>query len=137
MFSSHAEMIKEAITLGKIDQLNSQLDAEPDVVRAIAALNKLSHGQPGCLWEISRPDRAFRMQYELFRQDKLPESRSMLATILDRILRPKDELKDTAQRVKGNKLPAFDNIKSFFQPGGSRIITQPDGWSYQGFILAK
>jgi hypothetical protein len=137
MFSSHAEMIKEAITLGKIDQLNSQLDAEPDVVRVIGALKKLSNDQPGCLWEISRPDRAFRMQYELFRQDKLPQSRSMLATILDRILRPKDELKDTAQRVKGNKLPAFDDIKSFFQPGGSRIITQPDGWSYQGFILAK
>ncbi len=137
MFASHAEMIKEAITLGKINQPNSQLDSEPDVARVIEALKKQSNDQAGCLWEISRADRAFRMQYELFRQDKLPQSRSMLATILDRILRPKDELKNTAQRVKGDKLPPFDDIKSFFQPGGSRVITQPDGWSYQGFILAK
>ncbi len=137
MFASHADMIKEAITYGKIDQPNSQLDSEPDVARVIAALKKLSNGQAGCLWEISRADRAFRMQYELFRQDKLPQSRSMLATILDRILRPKDELKNVSQRVKGDKLPPFDDIKAFFQPGGSRVITQPDGWTYQGFILAK
>jgi hypothetical protein len=137
MFASHADMIKEAITYGKIDQPNSQLDAEPDVARVINALKKLSNDQAGCFWDISRADRAFRMQYELFRQDKLPQSRSMLATILDRILRPKDELKNVNQQVKGAKLPPFDDIKGFFQPGGSRVITEPEGWAYQGFILAK
>jgi hypothetical protein len=77
------------------------------------------------------------MQYELFRQDKLPQSRSMLATILDRILRPKDELKNVNQRVKGTKLPPYETVQEYFMPGGSRVHTEADGWTYQGFILGK
>jgi hypothetical protein len=137
LFASHAEMIKEAITLAKSSNPNSALENQPDVAKVVEQLKKISEKQPSCVWEISRNDRAYRMQYELFRQDKLPQSRSMLATILDRILRPKDELKKAQQNVKGAKLPPFDEIKMFFMPSGSRVVSQADGWAYQGFVLAK
>lgn len=135
LFASHAETIKEAILLGKAGV--SQFESEADVKLVMEKLNRAGNAQPGSMWEISRSDRAFRMQYELFRQDKLPQSQSMLATLLDRILRPKDELKNVSQDVKGDKLPPFDAIRDFLMPSGSRITTQPDGWSYQGFVLAK
>ncbi len=77
------------------------------------------------------------MQYELFRQDKLTQSQSMLATILDRILRPKDELRNVNQRVKGDRLPPYEVVREYFMPGASRVETHPDGWSFEGFILAK
>ncbi len=137
MFASHAEMIKEAIKLGKAADAGNALEKEVDVARVVKVLEGLAKNEAGCLWEINRSDRAYRMQYELFRQDKLPQSKSMLATILDRILRPKDELKKVQQEVKGDKLPPFADIQQFFMPGGSRVVTHPDGWSYQGFILAK
>ncbi len=69
--------------------------------RVLQELEALSKGNASSAWQVNRSDKAFEMQYELFRQDKLPQSRSMLATILDRILRPKDELKKVDQKVKG------------------------------------
>ncbi len=98
-------MIKEAIKLGKAADAGNALEKEVDVARVVKVLEGLAKNEAGCLWEINRSDRAYRMQYELFRQDKLPQSKSMLATILDRILRPKDELKKVQQEVKGDKLP--------------------------------
>jgi hypothetical protein len=137
MFASHAEMIKEAITIGRAAKADDSFEKQADVARVIKELTSLANNQPGCVWAINRSDLAFRMQYELFRQDKLPQSRSMLATVLDRILRPKDELKNVSQEVKGDKLPPFDQIREFFTPGGGRVTTQADGWAYQGFILGK
>ena len=136
MFASHAEMIKQAITISQT-QKPSPLDQQDDVARVISNLQGQGKGEAGCLWEINRTERAFRMQYELFRQDKLPQSRSILATVIDRILRPKDELKEVNQRVKGDRLPPFDQIREFFMPSGSRVIAHDDGWAFQGFVLAK
>jgi hypothetical protein len=135
MFGSDAEMIKDAINQAQSDGKQGTLETEADVAKVLSELKQQAGDNRECVWEVSRADRAFRMQYELFRQDKLPQSRSILATILDRILRPKDELKNVDQRVKGAKLPPFDDIKSFFTPSGSRVVTHPDGWSYQGFVL--
>ncbi len=140
MFASHAEMIKEAITASKkMDVVPTEqlLEKEADVQRVLSHLFGNPELGPASVWQINRSDKAFRMQYELFRQDKLPQSKSMLATILDRILRPKDELKNVNQRVKGDKLPPYEVVQEFFMPGGSRIHTEPDGWSFQGFILGK
>ena len=137
MFASHAEMIKEAILASKKAQIVNTFEKEPDVARVLAELQTLANGKPSCAWQVNRSDKAFEMQYELFRQDKLPQSRSMLATILDRILRPKDELKNVTQRVKGDKLPPYNVIQEYFMPGGSRVHTHADGWSFEAFILAK
>lgn len=136
MFASHADMIKEAITADKAGA-KKLLENEPDVKKVRELLKEIANNNPSCVWQINRADRAFEMQYELFRQDKLPQSRSMLATILDRLLRPKDEIKKVDQKVKGDKLPPFSQIKPFLMPGGSRIQTFPDGWSYQGFVISK
>jgi len=137
MFASHAEMIKEAITAAMKTGEKELLENEADVQRVLKNLFPNENSETPSVWQINRSDKAFRMQYELFRQDKLPQSRSMLATILDRILRPKDELKNVNQRVKGDKLPPYELIEDYFMPGGSRVRTESDGWSYQGFILAK
>jgi hypothetical protein len=136
MFASHAEMIKEAIDRNLLKK-NSEFASENDVKRVIDTIEKLNKGNNPCVWQVSRTDKAFKMQYELFRQDKLPQSKSMIATILDRLLRPKDEVKQTDQKVKGDKLPTFETIQEFLMPGGARAHSVVDGWSFSGFILAK
>jgi hypothetical protein len=132
MFSSHAEMIKDAI---KAKPGASPLVEQLDFARAQSKIESISKGRPNCFWNIDRADLSFRMQYELFRQDKLPQSRSMLASIVDRILRPKKEMKDEVQKVKGDLLPPFEEIRKYLLPGGSVVETQDDGWSIQSFVL--
>jgi len=53
------------------------------------------------------------------------------------MVRPKDEVKQTDQKVKGDRLPTFDKIEAFLMPGGARAHTLVDGWSFSGFVLAK
>ena len=140
IFASHADMIKEAIERNILNNLKNQssaFESEKDVKRVIEAIGKLNKGNTPCVWQVNRTDKAFKMQYELFRQDKLPQSKSMIATILDRLLRPKDEVKQTDQKVKGDRLPTFDKIEAFLMPGGARAHTLADGWTFSGFVLAK
>jgi len=135
VFASHAEMIKEAIE--RNSQRESLILVEPDVALVLKAIEKLNNNKPLSVWQINRTDRAFKMQYELFRQDKLPQSKSMVATLFDRLLRPKDEVKPVNQKVKGDKLPPYSQISDFLMPGGSFIQTEEQGWSFSGFILSK
>ena len=138
VFASHAEMIKHAIERNSQNKsTESPISIEPDVALVLKAIEKLNKNRPLSVWQINRTDRAFKMQYELFRQDKLPQSKSMIATLFDRLLRPKDEVKPVNQKVKGDKLPSYSQIRDFLMPGGSYIHTEEQGWSFSGFILSK
>ncbi|MFM8175151.1 MAG: hypothetical protein ACKN81_16530, partial [Pirellulaceae bacterium] len=134
-FSSHAEMIQEAITHLDSSQPQGTLAAEQDFARAKQAIAMLSDGKPSAMWQINRTDRSFQMQYELFRQDKLPESRSMLATLADRLLRSKTEKRDKTQRVKGDLLPAYEVVRKYLLPSGVVVQTEDQGWSIRSFLL--
>ncbi len=134
-FSSHLEMIQEAITQRNTQKGQGTLAQEQDFGRALKTISDLTHGNPNCIWTVSRPDRSFEMQYELFRQDKLPQSRSMLASVLDRLLHSKSEVRDQEQKVKGDRLPPFADIKKYLMPTGAVVRTEKDGWSIQSFIL--
>jgi hypothetical protein len=74
------------------------------------------------------------MQYELFRQNILPQSRSLLALIAERLLKT-DKAKP--QQLQGSKLPPYQAVQSFFTPAGMVVRTEEDGWSIDGFILGK
>jgi hypothetical protein len=135
LFSSHVDMIQEAIESSKIVKNATPLESEADFKRARQAIAEIVGHDPNCLWHVSRADRAFEMQYELFRQDKLPESRSMLSTILDRLLHSKSEARKSVQRVKGDRLPPFAQIREYLMPSGAVIKTEKDGWLIRSFVL--
>jgi hypothetical protein len=106
-----------------------------EAVQAVRAMQKkLVHGNGFSFSEVDLADRSFEMQYELFRQGILPQSRSLLALVLERILKTD---KSKAQELQGNKLPPFDQVKQFFTPTGMVIRTEKDGWGIDGFILGK
>lgn len=137
IFASDVEMIKDAITKAKTGAGKNDFEKESDVAQLLSMLENVSGNEGQSMSQITRSDRSFEMQYELFRQDILPESRSMMATILDKILKPKDPKQTQVQRVKGDKLPTFDKIKEYFTPSGGVVRTEEDGWSVQSFILNK
>ncbi len=137
IFASDAEMIKDAISGAKIAANKTAFEKEKDVAKVMEMLGNVAGGEGRSMNQITRSDRAFEMQYELFRQGILPESRSMMATILDKILKPKNGEKPAPQKVNGAKLPPFAAIQHFFTASGGVVRTEQDGWSVQSFILSK
>ncbi len=137
IFASDVEMIKDVIRRGMVANQMNAFEKEADVTRVSNMLENIAGNDGKSMSQVTRTDRSFEMQYELFRQDILPESRSMLATILDKILKPKNPRQDQVQRVKGDKLPPFQAIQDYFTPSGGMVRTEEDGWSIQSFILGK
>ncbi len=136
MFASHAEMIEDAIKQDKSGNASS-LTQDTQYLRARQMVEKLAEGRPGCTWQVLRSDLSYRVQYELFREGKLPQSQSMLATIMERLTQPKKELRGKEkQQIDGGKLPPFDEIRGYLQPGGLLFESTDDGWVYTGFLLS-
>ncbi|MCA9190468.1 MAG: DUF3352 domain-containing protein [Planctomycetales bacterium] len=136
MFASHVEMIEQAVANAKAST-DSELVNESDYQHIVGVLEKHFGEGPLCGWHIMRPDRAYRAQYELFRQGKLQQSESMLASILDRLLQNKSEIRSGQEQViDGSRLPPFSVIARYLQPSGINIVTTPKGWSFGGVLLS-
>jgi hypothetical protein len=135
VFGSDAELIKEAILRFKSGE--SLLMKEPDVERVVTTLGTVAGSDKLSVMQFNRADRSFEMQYDLFREGKLNASKSVLAAILDRILDPKNKNQTQAQKLNGDQLPPFEEIRSYFQPSGGIMHTEEDGWSMQSFVLDK
>ena len=137
IFASDVEMIKDVISGAKIAANKNAFDIEKDVAQVTEMLGNVAGSDGRSMNQVTRSDRSFEMQYELFRQGILPESRSMMATILDKILKPKNGRQPQPQKVSGAKLPPFAAIQHFFTASGGVVRTEQDGWSVQSFILSK
>jgi hypothetical protein len=133
-FASHEGVIEAAMDAAMDGKGPSKFLEQADVAPAAKALDPDTEK---CAWRIIRLDRDFEMQYELFREGKLPQNQSIIATILDRILRPRDQAKDNIQKVKGDKLPPFDAIKDYLMPVGYSAQTTDEGWIIKTFVLGK
>lgn len=137
IFASDVETIRDAVRRSKDANMKDLFAKEIDVKRVAEVLNTVAGSESTSTYQLTRSDRAFEMQYELFRQDILPKSKSMLASILDKILKPTTPRETQEQRLKGDKLPPFNEIQEFFTPSGGVSRTEEDGWSVQSFILSK
>lgn len=135
MFASHVEMIRDAVSQAKSGN-DSPILAEDDYQRVVAAIGKNFGTQDGSAWRIVRTSLAYRVQYELFREGKLGQSQSMLASILDRLLQNESEMRTKEQKISGNKLPPFEQIAHFLQPSGMMVRTTDNGWEFGSLLLA-
>ena len=110
---------------------------ENDFQRVVKAVHDAYGDQDASAWRIVRTDRAYRIQYELFREGKLKQSQSMLASLLDRLLQDNSEIKVKEQAVQGSTLPPFEAISHFLQPSGMMVRTADHGWEFGSLLLAK
>lgn len=135
MFASHVEMIQDAIEQANLNEV-SPLVTTPDYERVIAAISEIYGDEPGSAWKILRSDKAFRIQYELFRKGELRRSESMLASILDRLVQADDEMEAKEQKISGEGLPEFSAITKYLQPSGLKVRSTDEGWEFGSLILA-
>ncbi|GAB5404142.1 MAG: hypothetical protein Aurels2KO_23730 [Aureliella sp.] len=136
MFASHVEMIEEAIALAK-DAEVSPLVLEKDYGRATKAIAATFGEEAACAWNVVRTKQAYRVQYELFRDGKLNESQSMLASILDKLLANETEIRGKSQKVSGKSLPPFEKIAPFLQPSALLVRSLDNGWEFGSVMLTR
>ncbi len=134
VFSASTDLLLESIHRVQLQAGVSPFEKLQPVLDVRAAQADVADGEKICFSEVDLVDRSFEMQYELFRQGILRESRSLSSLILDRMLK---KSKVQAQRILGNKLPPFQQVKDFFGPTGMTVHTTDNGWLIQGFILHR
>lgn len=134
VFSSSPDFLKTVIDRASQPPAENEFEKLEAVAAARAMQHKLLGSPAMSFSEIDLSDRSFEMQYELFRQNILPQSRSLLALIAERLLKTD---KAQQQQLQGGKLPPYAQVKHFFTPAGMVIRTEKDGWGIDGFILGK
>lgn len=134
VFASNPESLTEVIERAGQSELDGVFEELPEVQAVRAMQKKLLDGAEMSFSEVDFSERSFEMQYELFRQNILPQSRSLLALIAERLLKT-DKAKQ--QQLQGGNLPPFEVVKHFFTPAGMVVRTEKDGWGFDSFILGK
>ena len=87
-----------------------------------------------CLRVFSRTDEEYRPTYELVRQNKMPESETMLARMLNALFgEGKKGLRH--QQIDGSQLPEYEAIRHYLGPAGFQVTSEGDGWYLKGFTL--
>lgn len=134
VFASNPDSLAKVIERASQGDSQHPFEALPEVRACRAMQHKLLGSAEMSFSEVDLSERSFEMQYELFRQNILPQSRSLLALIAERLLKT-DKAKP--QQLQGSKLPPFQAVKQFFTPAGLVVRTEEDGWAIDGFILGK
>ncbi|MGI9517419.1 MAG: hypothetical protein ACR2NP_10250, partial [Pirellulaceae bacterium] len=88
-----------------------------------------------------RLDLTLRTNYEMLRTGHMPESKTLLAQILNRAYTPEDAEKDFVreQHVDGSRMPADyeEHIAKYLGPTGMVVHTLENGWLITGCVLKK
>lgn len=134
VFASNPESLVAVIENAKNQAIHGDFEKLSSVQSVRAMQEKLLSAEGQSFSEIDLADRSAEMQYELFRQGILPQSRSLMAIIAERILKTD---KSKPQEFQGSKLPPYEQVKHFFTPRGFVVRSEKDGWGIDAFILGK
>jgi hypothetical protein len=116
-----------------------RLASSPDYQQVLDSLNRLAPGER-CGWHFGRTDEELRPTFELVRQGKMPESKTMLGKFLNNVLTTEQERADGVlrqQQIDGSTLPSFEAVRRYFGPHGRVTRSDKDGWLITGAILNK
>jgi hypothetical protein len=130
--SSHIDFLLKVIAPeGKPDLLKDDVDFQ--LVEAELGTFKPTEK---CFRFFSRTDEEFRPTYEMIRQNKLPESESMLARSLN-VLFGEGKKGARRQKIDGSQLPDYQIVRRYLGPAGLQVVSEPDGWFLKGMLLSK
>lgn len=116
-----------------------RLASSADYQQMLEVMNKIAPGERSG-WIFGRTDEEVRPTFDLIREGKMPQSKSMLGKLLNKILTTEDEKKQGVprrQRVNGQNLPDFETVRRYFGPHASVVRSEKDGWFVTGVLLNK
>ena len=115
---------------------DKSLEKSGDLQQVNASLTKMG-ATDTCLRLFTRTDKAYHTSYELLRQGKMPESKSLFGMMLNRLLSPVDDDTVREQQLDGSQMPAFELVAKYLGPSGGFVTTEKDGWFMSGCLLQK
>lgn len=133
VWATHLDFIKDVMIPNKPGE---RLNDAADYVEVQKALARLGADEEA-IRSFVRTDHSFHATYELLRQGKMPESETMLAKILNKMLGPEDEDKLREQEIDGSKMPPFEAVRKYLGPGGISVQSVDQGWLVTGLLLTK
>jgi hypothetical protein len=116
-----------------------RLASSADYQQVTEMLNKLAPGERSA-WAFGRGDEEVRPMFEMIRQNRMPESKSMMGKLLNNLLTTDADRKANTprkQRVDGSTLPDFEAVRRYFGPHGRVVQSEKDGWFITGAVLNK
>ena len=131
LIASHVEAIRRVLNP------STQLLTENQSFQQVAGVLDRLGGKTASFRFFTQPELAWRTNYELFQQGKMPQAKTLLGRSLNRLFEPDDinQLRD--QELDGSKLPPFAFTLPYLSPGGFFVRTQPDGWLHTGVLLKR
>jgi hypothetical protein len=118
---------------------NERLETSPDYQMVADAMDYLAPGEQSG-WSFGRTDAELRPTFELLRQGKMPQAKTMLGKFLNNLLTTEEERDDGTirkQRIDGSRLPEFDAVEQYLGPAGRAIRSEKDGWFVTVAVLNK
>ena len=133
LVSNHVDLIRDVLQprAGSVP-----LSADADYGRVSAALRLLGSGDESFRF-FTRIDQVCRVSYELMRQDKMPESESMLGKLLNRLLGSDEDDLPREQQVDGETMPNFEWVQQYLGLSGAFVRSGEQGWLISGCVLAR
>lgn len=132
MIASHIDFLLKVIAPEqKIEYLKDDVDYKM-VGDEISKLDPQK-----CLRFFSRTDEEYRPTYELIRQNKMPESESLFARLLNGMFGEKKKGATRRQKIDGRELPDYQVVRRYLGPAGLQVTSETDGWFLKGFTLTK
>jgi hypothetical protein len=90
-----------------------------------------------CVRMFSRTDEEYRPTYELVRQNKMPESETMLARVLNGLFGEGKRGTVREQKIDGSQLPDYQVVRRYLGDAGLQVTSEAEGWYLKGFTLTK
>lgn len=116
-----------------------RLASSTDYQQMQDVMNKLAPGDR-CGYAFGRSDEEVRPTFELIRQGRMPESKSMLGKLLNNMLTTEADRKQGTvreQQIDGSSLPEFEAVRRYFGPHARVMRSDKDGWFITGVLLNK
>jgi hypothetical protein len=133
LIASHIDFLLKMVAPAKqVDPLRGDAD-----YRLVDAQIQKLVPKAKCLRSFSRTDEEYRPTYELVRQNKMPESETMLARLLNAMFGEGKKGAVRTQRIDGRQLPDYDVVRRYLGPAGLQVTSESAGWFFKGFTLAK
>ncbi len=133
IWTSQVDFAKELLTT---PPPGDTLVSSADFQAVNAALEQLGANESSFRY-FSRSDEALRPTYELMRQGKMPEAKTLLGRFLNELFGEEDDELLRKQEIDARTLPDYQVVRRHLGPGGVFVRTEQNGWLVVGCGLSK
>jgi hypothetical protein len=133
IIATHVDYIQDLLLHAKAK--GTSLDKLKDFQRVQEALVRLGQGNDSFRF-FAKTEESYRATYEMMKQNKLPETESMFARVLNMILDDGSE-GPRKSSIDGSKLPPYEAMVKYLGPAGLFVQSEDNGWWVVGTLQTR